>query len=303
MTEPQASALPSTSCAATGEADGSSPGSNKRRADGEGAGARDSAAVKRSRPAEGGDGEQVESADDAMGMTMKDVDQVPIEMRVTVLRSRALEMEEEVKRLRNLIQARESEFAEERKQLVGKLMASEQARREGEAALETNDAMWQQLVQNQMAALQQKIAAQQQRQTIDCGAQDKGDAGASAETAIGAAVASGQDPLRCHLSGEDEQVEEEAQGVEQRDDVAPQSAASYAAVKCGEAGDAQGTSPRTSEEESNTGEEEHLPTVAQPLSPASSLVAKWASKRRRTIGGCGDGDGAASSQRSEGAGD
>ena len=52
--------------------------------------------------------------------------EVPWEMRVAVLRTRALEREEEVKRLRSLMQAREGEFAQERKQLVGKLMASEQ---------------------------------------------------------------------------------------------------------------------------------------------------------------------------------
>ena len=145
------------------------PGNNKRRAEGDGESSQDVAAGKRSRPAargdvaargHGGEAETEESADDVMSLTMNDLDEIPVELRVAVLRSRVLQMEEEVKRLRCLIQARSGEFAEERKQLVGKLMASEQARRECEAALETNDTMWQQLVQNQMAALQQKIAAQ-----------------------------------------------------------------------------------------------------------------------------------------------
>ena len=252
-----------------------------------------------------------------MGLTMKDIDEIPVEFRLAVLRSRALQMEEEVKRLRSLIQARAGEFAEERKQLVGKLMVSEQARRECEAALETNDTMWQQLVQNQMAALQQKIAAQsqqqqQQQQTGDGGSQtaeanseqvngkDKGQQGATASSA--APVAKGLDPLP--LSSKDEQGEEDAQDFKQRDGATPHGTISaadtdYTEIECTvarDAGDAQGTIPETSEEEANAGgEEQRSPPALQPMSPASNLVAKWASKRRRTLGGCGGGAGDGSS--------
>jgi hypothetical protein len=298
------------------------PGNNKRRAEGDGESSQDVAAGKRSRPAARGDvaarghgaeAETAESADDVMSLTMKDIDEIPVELRVAVLRSRALQMEEEVKRLRCLIQARSGEFAEERKQLVGKLMASEQARRECEAALETNDTMWQQLVQNQMAALQQKIAAQsqqqqQQQQTGDGGSQtaeanselvngkDKSQQGAKASSA--APVANGLDPQP--LSSKDNLVEEDSQDFKQRNGATPQGTMSaadtdYTEIECtvvaGDAGDAQGTILETSEEEANAGEDEQRwPPEVQPMSPASNLVAKWASKRRRTLGGGGGGD-------------
>ena len=87
----------------------------------------------------------------------------PVEMRLKAMRTQAEERAHEVVRLRRLLQAREEEFSSERKQLVGKLMASDQARREAEAALETNDGMWKLLVENQMAAVQAKLAAMQQQ--------------------------------------------------------------------------------------------------------------------------------------------
>ena len=109
----------------------------------------------------------------------------PVEMRLKAMRTQAEERAHEVVRLRRLLQAREEEFSSERKQLVGKLMASDQARREAEAALETNDGMWKLLVENQMAAVQAKLAAMQQQPQTSPTQTQKSCAGHDADDTVG----------------------------------------------------------------------------------------------------------------------
>ena len=294
-----------------------STGSSKRSAECDAEATVGGGISKRSRPSPQKDEKDAEAAEKCV--MEDDAEEIPMEMCVAVLRSRAVEREEEVKRLRSLVQARETEFSTERKQLVGKLMASEQARRESEAALETNDAMWQQLVQNQMAVLQQKIAAQAAQQP-------------SIDPLGGHALPANDEELENEMSGESEicsgkdtQQQQEEGGrdakencaekleivvdvkpsvIEEDDELVEGGSDSVDAEQT--TGDGMEAAQSAQEEElgakevdreGEQGEEEQVeeehnpksPTSAPPnsMSPASALVAKWAS-RRKTIGGASD---------------
>ena len=156
--------------------------------------------------------------------------------------------------------------------------------------METNDAMWQQLVQNQMSVLQQKIAAQQQSLHADSEVLSSDADGHSS-------VADTTAPL---LDGKAMETERrDALGIADNKDQAPANENDEAnvVVLVGQNKDADvggqpqgvGTEDVGSERESavEVGHDTACTPSATmtPLSPASSLVAKWAEKRRKTIGG------------------
>lgn len=268
---------------------------------------------KRSRPSPHKDEKDSEVAE---GCVMEDDAEdisIPMEMCVAVLRSRAVEREEEVKRLRSLVQARAVEFSTERKQLVGKLMASEQARRESEAALETNDTMWQQLVQNQMAVLQQKIAAQAAQQPpldpLGGHALPENDEEQDNDMRGVSQICSGRDAQLQEDEGGGVAQENRVENLEMVVDVesslieegeekvkGEEEATSVDAMEAAQSAHEQELGGKEvgceGKNEEKQGEEENTPKSPESappkaMSPASALVAKWAT-RRKTIGGAGD---------------
>jgi len=280
----QPEAFDGFSAASEGNDDGlgSSSSSMKRPADSEGAALLGALVSKRSRPSPQKDAtDSRHQADATRSLDMEeDVDDVPMEMRVAVLRTRAVERESEVKRLRGLLHAREMEFSQERKQLVSKLMASEQARREGDAALETNDAMWQQLVQNQMALLQQKVAAQQQKEE----GQQQSDSlkVESAVAEIGGQAQEEEEKEEAMEEPEDEMVKVELE-LESKDEDEKRKEADMRQEKVDE------EEEEVEEKETQDGVDVQQQDAGgrggrAPLSPASSLVAHWKA-RRKTLGG------------------
>ena len=284
----QPEAFDGFSAASEGNDDGlgSSSSSMKRPADSDGAAGLGPLVSKRSRPSPQKDATDTRhQADATRSLDMEeDVDDVPMEMRVAVLRTRAVERESEVKRLRGLLHAREMEFSQERKQLVSKIMASEQARREGDAALETNDAMWQQLVQNQMALLQQKVAAQQQKEE----GQQQSDSLTTAHEVESTVP---------EIGGQAQEVEDKEEAMEEPEDEMVKvelELESQAEEETRKEADMRPEKVDEEEEEEEEKETQDGVDVQQqdaggrggraPLSPASSLVAHWKA-RRKTFGG------------------
>jgi hypothetical protein len=197
-----------------------------------------------------------------------------------------------------------------------------------QAALEANDAMWQQLVQNQMAAIQQKIAAQQQPTAAPCTNADEqvgivtagkmkdtcdADGHTDSETQAQASAGCGAGEVAAELRQDRIGEEVNASGGDEKGLESPD-AQKVQATKRQERNrrrsvlleSTQILQPLAPEDSSTRAQgesdagiggdidaarlaEEDRSDVASntetlPLSPASSLVAAWAA-RRRTMGG------------------
>ena len=154
--------------------------------------------------------------------------------------------------------------------------------------------MWQQLVQNQMSVLQQKIAAQQQPllEGSDVVASAAGGHSSAAETTALLLDGKAMDAERRGASGNADNTDQAPAKEEYQANVVVLGGQEKDA---GVEGQPQGVGTEfNTEDEGSEGEAAvqvghdtacNPSATITPLSPASSLVAKWAEKRRKTIGG------------------